>query len=68
MGRAAAILFIAVLPDVAAFKSNRAGDAELYDLLTEANHVGVDIKAVAIFYSPGDSSIYRYHQDLPVKF
>ena len=66
-GGAAAILFIAALPEVAAFKPNRAGDPQLCELLTEAQDTGVDIKAVALVYNPWDSLVYLYHSDLPVE-
>ena len=66
-GGAAAILFIAALPEVAAFKPNRAGDPQLCELLTEAQDTGVDIKAIALAYNPWDSLVYLYHSDLPVE-
>ena len=66
-GGAAAILFIAGLPNVEAFKPNRAGDPELCDFLIEAQNTGVDIRAIAIVYNPRDSSIYLYRHDLPVE-
>jgi sugar fermentation stimulation protein A len=66
-GGSVAILFIAALPNVEAFKPSQAGDPELFDLLIEAQNTGVDIKAVALYYNPRDSSAYVYHTDLPVE-
>lgn len=66
-GGAAAILFIAALPEVAAFRPSRVGDPELCDSLIEARDTGVNIKAVALVYNPRDSSVYLYHPDLAVE-
>lgn len=44
---AAAVLFIAAPPEMAAFKPKRAGGHELCDLLIEARYTGVDKKIEA---------------------
>ncbi len=66
-GEAAAILFIAALPGVTAFKPNRAGDPDLGDLLREAWRAGVNVRAIALLYDPSDSLVYLYDPDLPIK-
>ncbi len=66
-GEATMMLFIAALPDVAAFKPSRAGDPELCNLLIEARNTGVDVRAIALAYNPRDSSVDIYNPDLPVE-
>jgi len=66
-GGRAAILFIAALPDIKAFKPNRAADPELADLLSAARKAGVWLRAIALVFQPEDSQIYLYHPDLPVE-
>ncbi len=64
---AAAILFIAALPQVKAFKPNRSADPELADLLRVARDAGVELRAIGLAYRPQDSRVYIYHPDLPVE-
>lgn len=66
-GGTAAILFIAALPDIKAFKPSRTADPELADLLLAAQKAGVWLRAIGLFYRPEDSQIYLYHPDLPVE-
>jgi sugar fermentation stimulation protein A len=66
-GEAAAVLFIAALPDVEASRPSWAADPDLCDLLIEARDTGVAITAVALLYNPGDCSVYLYHSDLPIE-
>jgi sugar fermentation stimulation protein A len=65
-GGAVALVFIAALPKVQAFKPYRAGDPELCRLLTEARRKGVNIRALALLYDPKDADICLYNADLPV--
>jgi sugar fermentation stimulation protein A len=64
---AAAVLFIAALPAVEAFKPNRDADPELADLLLVAGNAGVVLRAIGLLYNPADSNIYLYRPDLPVE-
>ncbi len=64
---AAAILFIAALPHVKAFKPNRSADPELADLLLIARDAGVELRAIGLAYHPQSSHLYMYHPDLPVE-
>ncbi len=66
-GGNAIILFIAALPGVKAFKPYRAGDPELYELLLEAEELGVVVKALNIIYDTGISTIRLIDADLPVE-
>ena len=65
-GGKATILFIAALPNVKAFKPNRAADPGLYESLVAADDVGVRVKAICMFYHSEDCSIYLYDSDLAV--
>lgn len=67
-GGEAIILFIAALPQVTAFKPNKAADPELYEALAEAQRTGVPIKSIAMFYKPEDASIYLSHPHLRIDF
>ena len=66
-GGNAAILFIAALPGVSAFKPYRAGDPEMYRLLVEAGRSGVALKAISMAYRPRGSSVCLLNADLPVE-
>lgn len=66
-GGEAIILFIAALPAVEAFKPNRAGDPELYELLLEARRFGVQARAIGMFYDPKESFLCLYAPDLRVE-
>lgn len=66
-GGRAIILFIAALPEVSAFKPNRQGDAELWELLLKARRAGVEIRALGMFYQPRDSSVHMACPDLQVE-
>jgi sugar fermentation stimulation protein A len=60
------VLFMAALPQVAAFRPNRLADAELSDLLAEAEKSGVGIKAIGLYFDPNDFCLYLYDPDLDV--
>jgi len=65
-GGRATILFIAALPNVEAFKPNRAADPGLYQSLVAAHDAGVRIKSIGMLYRPEDCSICLYDSDLAV--
>jgi sugar fermentation stimulation protein A len=62
----AKLVFMAALPNVTAFKPNRAVDHELFEALTVARHSGVDLKALGLFYHPDDAWVYLYDPELTV--
>ncbi len=62
----AAIVFIAGLPGVKAFKPYGEGDPEIPGLLWEAARAGVMIKSINIYYVPRESAIILANPDLPV--
>ena len=66
-GGRATILFLAALPDVAAFKPSWEGDPELCQLLITADRAGVELRSLGLMYDLKDSGIYLYDADLPVK-
>lgn len=66
-GGKGSVLFIAALPNVEAFKPNEAEDPEIYNLLLMGRKVGVDVKAIALYYDPEDSFIYLYNPDMEVE-
>lgn len=65
-GGKAFILFMAALPQVKAFKPNTEADPVLSDLLVEAARIGVDVRAIGLYYDPRDSGVYLYNPDLEV--
>lgn len=65
-GGEAIILFIAALPNIKAFKPNKAGDEVLCQLLRDAQQAGVVLRSVGMLYLPQDSSIRLFNADLPV--
>jgi len=62
-----AIIFIAALPDVKAFKLNVQGDPEMASLLRQAYEVGVLLKAIRICYDPRSSTVWLEDPDLKVQ-
>ena len=66
-GGRGAILFIAALPEVKAFKPNGLADPEVSWLLTEAKEAGVGIRALGLYYDPEDYCVYLFKPDLPVE-
>jgi sugar fermentation stimulation protein A len=66
-GVQAKLVFMAALPNVSAFKPNRAADLELSEALMVARHSGVDLKAMGLFYHPDDAWVYLYDPELPVR-
>ena len=60
------ILFVAALPHVVGFKPCRSADPQLSDLLEKAVDLGVQVKAVGIYFHPVDSYLYMYNPDLDV--
>lgn len=66
-GGKAFILFMAALPKVKAFKPNAEADPQLSKLLGEAARIGVDVRAIGLYYNPKDSGVYLYNPDLDIK-
>jgi hypothetical protein len=48
------------------FKPNRSADPKLFGLLEKAKKLGVQAKAVGLYFCPEDSYLYLYDSDLPV--
>ena len=65
-GGTAFILFVAALPYVTGFKPYRSADPRLCDLLEKARDMGVQVKAVGLYFQPADSSLYLFNPDLNV--
>jgi sugar fermentation stimulation protein A len=65
-GGTAFILFVAALPFVTGFKPCRPADPRLCDLLEKARYVGVQVKAMGLYFQPVDSSLSLYDPDLVV--
>jgi sugar fermentation stimulation protein A len=65
-GRGAFVLFIAALPQIIGFKPNRSGDPRLFSLLEKAKDLGVQVKAMGLYFNPADSFLYLYNPDLDV--
>jgi sugar fermentation stimulation protein A len=61
------VVFMAALPYVRAFKPNRAADPKLYDALVVAHASGVDVRAIGLYYNPGDGWVYLFEPELEVK-
>lgn len=66
-GGRAAILFIAALPEVEAFRPNDCRDPDIRRLLREAYQTGIRVKCIGLYYSPEDSFVYLYDPDLRVE-
>ncbi len=60
------LLFMAALANVTAFKPNRAADERLYEALTEAHAVGVELRAIGLCYNPNDAGVYLFNPDLKI--
>jgi len=67
MGGRGAIVFIAALPNVQAFKPNPQGDPEIPTLLSKAQAAGVLVEAINMHYDPRTSAIYLDDPDLKVE-
>jgi sugar fermentation stimulation protein A len=65
-GGTAFLLFVAALPYVVGFKPNKAGDPRLFEMLKKAKSLGVCMKALGLYFRPGNSFLYMYHPDLEV--
>jgi sugar fermentation stimulation protein A len=65
-GGAAYIVFMAALPWVSAFKPYKKGDPLLNEFLLDARTQGVSIKAIGLYFDPGDSQVHLFDADLPV--
>jgi len=65
-GGRAIVLFISALPEVGAFRPNKPVDPELYELLAEAHHAGVEVGSVGMLYHPEESFVYLFNPDLSV--
>jgi len=61
-----AIVFIAAMPKVRAFRPYRSGDPRMHELLLKAHEAGVAIKSVSMYYDPKDSQVYLNDPDLTV--
>lgn len=66
-GGRAAVLFIAALPHVEAFRAYERGDPEIPRLLRDAANSGVLVKALAMHYDPAKSAVYLSSADLRVE-
>ncbi|HDM36171.1 MAG TPA: hypothetical protein ENG09_02800 [Candidatus Syntrophoarchaeum butanivorans] len=66
-GGKGAILFIAAVPHIKAFKPNRRADRIISGLIKKGKEYGVIIKSIAIYYSPIDNLIYLQNPDLETK-
>jgi len=66
-GGRGAIVFIAALPNVQAFRPNPLGDPEIPTLLSKAQDIGVLVKAINLHYDPQASAIFLDDPDLKVK-
>lgn len=65
-GGSACIVFIAALPHVKGFRPNKEADPVIHSLLQEARALGVDVRAVGLFFDPSDKGVYLYNHDLPI--
>lgn len=66
-GYRGAIVFIAALPNISAFKPNFQADRELCELLSEAKDQGVEVGAISMIYDPETSLIYLLDPELRVE-
>jgi sugar fermentation stimulation protein A len=60
------IVFMAALPDVEAFKPNHTADPVIHELLIKATQIGVQVKAIQLYYDPVRAVICLFNPDLPV--
>jgi sugar fermentation stimulation protein A len=65
-GGTAFAVFVAALPYVTGFKPYRSADPRLCDLLERARNVGVQVRALGMYFQPVDSFLYLYNPDLDV--
>ena len=65
-GGNACIVFIAALPHVKRFRPNKEADPVIHSLLQEACSLGVDVRAVGLFFDPSDKGVYAYNRDLAI--
>jgi len=65
-GGNACIVFIAALPHVKRFRPNKEADPVIHSLLQEACSLGVDVRAVGLFFDPSDEGVYVYNRDLAI--
>ena len=61
-----AIVFMAALPRIVAFRPNSVADPEIHRLLLKARNEGVMIKAVGFYLQPKNYSFKLYNSDLRV--
>ncbi len=61
-----AIVFIAAMPRIKAFKPYQLGDPKIHELLLKAPEAGVTIKSFSMHYDPNDSLVYLNNPDLSV--
>jgi len=66
-GGQGAIVFIAALPNIQAFRPNPLGDPEIPTLLSKAQNLGVLVKAINLHYDPQASAIFLDDPDLKVE-
>jgi hypothetical protein len=59
-------LFVAALPYVVGFKPHISADPRLFNLLDKAKNLGVQVKALGLYFCPSDSFLYLYNPDLDV--
>lgn len=64
--RPAMVLFMAALPEVEAFRPNREADPQLFQILTQAQAGGVEVRAMRLFLEPTRATIILDNPDLPV--
>lgn len=65
-GGTAALVFMAALPEVTAFKPYEKGDPQLAEYLLDSHKQGVLIKAIGLYFDPSDNQVYLFDPDLPV--
>lgn len=65
-GGRGAIVFIAGLPNVEAFRPYAGGDPEIPALLRRAVDAGVEVRALSLYYDPAISAIVLYRDDLEI--
>jgi sugar fermentation stimulation protein A len=65
-GGSAVIVFMAALPGISAFKPYKKGDPLLCEYLRDAHTQGLQVKAIGLFFDPGDCFIHLSDPNLPV--
>ena len=66
-GGLGAIVFIAAMPYIKAFKPYERGDPEVPTLIRRAYEVGVMVKAISLYYDPQASAVFLDDPDLEVE-